>query len=58
MLTLIDFMNKTSCRNVNMFCFFFWLINKVYEKTMKMGLLISLDYDIYKVFKEIKISVF
>ena len=28
-------MNKTSCRNVNMVCFFFWLINKIYEKQWK-----------------------
>ena len=29
------FMNKTSCRNVNMICFFFWLTNKVYGKMAK-----------------------
>ena len=35
-------MNKTSCRNVNIVCFFFWLIDKVYEKTVKVVLLIIL----------------
>ena len=28
-------MNKTSCQNVNMVCFFFWLINEIYEKIMR-----------------------
>ena len=45
--TWIDFMNKTPCRNVNMVYFFFWLINKVYEKTMKVGLLIIIYIILY-----------
>ena len=35
-------MNKISCEKVNMLCFFLWLINKVYQKTMKVDLLIIL----------------
>ena len=35
-------MNRISCQKVNMLCFFLWLINKVYQKTMKVDLLIIL----------------